>query len=134
MQLLIKIIGILKYKVFRLDSCLQTSTSEPRRLSLQVSVKYQTVRGIPDKKVKNHCLTLSRLRRGLWTKSKIKSWARGPTSPSEAHPGGKFMWHFACGFRFRHYPRLPFAAVLSVLKGLIIVPMGTMGPFFSRHD
>ena len=30
---------------------------------------------------------------------------------------------------FRHCPRLPFAAVLSILKGLIIVPVGAMGPF-----
>ena len=41
----------------------------------------------------------------------------------------KFQWHFACGFQFRHCPRLPLAAVLSVLKGLIIAPVGTMGPF-----
>ena len=33
------------------------------------------------------------------------------------------------GFHFRHSLRLLFVAVLSVLKGLIIVPMGTMGPF-----
>ena len=61
------------------------------RLSLQVGVKYRTVKGIPDKKVKNHCLTLSRLRRGLWTMSKIESWARAPTSSSEVQSGGKFM-------------------------------------------
>ena len=37
--------------------------------------------------------------------------------------------HFACGFHFRHSPRLPFAAVLSVLKELIVVPVGTKGSF-----
>ena len=29
---------------------------------------------------------------------------------------------------------LPFAAVLSVLKGLIIVPVGTMGPFLLENN
>ena len=38
--------------------------------------------------------------------------------PSEVHPGGRFWQHFACGFHFRHSLRLPFAAALSVLKGL----------------
>ena len=35
-------------------------------------------------------LTLSRLRTGLWTMSKIESLVRGRASPSEVHPGGKF--------------------------------------------
>ena len=57
--------------------------------------------------------------------SKIESLARTRTSPSEIHPGSKF----ACDFHFRHSLRLPFAAVLSVLEGLIIVPVETMGTF-----
>ena len=35
---------------------------------------------------------------------------------------------------FRHCPRLPFAAVLSILKGLIIVPVGAMGPFLLEDN
>ena len=35
---------------------------------------------------------------------------------------------------FRHSLRSPFATVLSVLKGLIIVPVGTMGPFLLEDN
>ena len=35
-------------------------------------------------------LTLSRLRRGLCTMSKVESLGRAGASPSEFHPGGKF--------------------------------------------
>ena len=58
--------------------------------------------------------------------SKMESLAHA--SPFEVYPSVKPWPRFACGFHFRHSPRLPFAAVLSVLKGLILVPVGTMGP------
>ena len=48
----------------------------------------------------------------------------------EVHPAGKFQWHFTCGFDFRHSLWLPFVAAFAVLKGLLIVPVGTMGPFW----
>ena len=37
-------------------------------------------------------------------------------------------------FYFRHCPRLPFSAALSVLKGLIIVPVRTMDPFLLEDN
>ena len=64
--------------------------------------------------------------------SKIESLARAHASPSEIHPGGKFQRHFTCVFHFRHFPRLPFSVVLSVLNGLI--PMGTMDPFLLEDN
>ena len=60
--------------------------------------------------------------------SRIESSTPARASPSHVHPGSKFCRHFACGFHFRHSLKLPFAAVLSVLKGLIKVSVGTMGP------
>ena len=35
---------------------------------------------------------------------------------------------------FRHSLGLPFVAVLSVLRGLIIVPVGAMGPFLLEDN
>ena len=39
------------------------------------------------------------------------------------------QWHFTCSFDFRHGLWLPFATAFAVLKGLLIVPVGTMDPF-----
>ena len=51
--------------------------------------------------------------------SKIGSFARARASSSQVYPGGKFYLHFASGFHFRYSLRLPFAAVLPVLKRLM---------------
>ena len=48
-------------------------------------------------------------------------------SPSEVYPAGKLPWHFTCGFDFRPSLWLPFEATFAVLKGLLKVPVGTMG-------
>ena len=40
------------------------------------------------------------------------------------------VWHFTCGFDFRHSLRLPFLAAFAVLGGLIVVHVWTMGPFW----
>ena len=48
-------------------------------------------------------------------------------SLSEVYPAGKLQWHFTCGFGFSLW--LPFVAGFAVLKGLLIVPLGTMGSF-----
>ena len=52
--------------------------------------------------------------------SKMEGWRT--RLASEAHPG----------FQLRH--SLRFVAVLSVLKRLIIVPVGTMGPFLLEDN
>ena len=36
-------------------------------------------------------------------------------------------WHFTCGFDFRNNLWLPFGAAFTVLRGLLIVPVGTLG-------
>ena len=46
-------------------------------------------------------------------------------SPSEVYPAGKLQWHFTCGFDFSLW--LPFAGGFAALKGLLIIPVGTMG-------
>ena len=51
------------------------------------------------------------LYRGLWTMSRTESFARAP------RPLGFIL-----------------AAVLSFLKGLFIVPVGTMGPFLLENN
>ena len=48
-------------------------------------------------------------------------------SPFEVYPAGKLPWHFTCGFDFRPSLWLPFEATFAVLKGLLKVPVGTMG-------
>ena len=45
-----------------------------------------------------------------------KIWSSA--SPSQVYGSDKLHWHFSCGFNFRHSLKLPFAAVLSVSKGL----------------
>ena len=50
-------------------------------------------------------------------------------SPSEVYRTGKLQWHFTCSFDFRHNLSLPFVTGFAVLKGLSIVPVGTMGHF-----
>ena len=59
--------------------------------------------------------------------SKIGSLARACASPSQVYSRDMFYRHFVCGFHFRHSRRFPFAALLSVFKGLIMVSVGTMG-------
>ena len=54
--------------------------------------------------------------------SEIESWVWAPASPSEVHPASKLQCHFTCGFDLRHSLRLPFAAISSVLKGLVDQP------------
>ena len=48
-------------------------------------------------------------------------------SPFWIYPAGKLQWHFTCGLVFGHSLWLPFKAVLAVVKGLLIVPVLTMG-------
>ena len=66
----------------------------------------------------------------LWALSKVENSVRVRASPSEVSPAGKFQWHFTCGFDFRHGLWLPFVAAFAVLRGLLMVPVGTMGPFW----
>ena len=67
-------------------------------------------------------LALSRLWRwSLWGVSKVGSL------PSRIYSAGKLQPHFTCGFDFGHSLWLPFVAAFAVLKGLSIVPMGTVG-------
>ena len=56
---------------------------------------------------------------------------RARSSPFDIYPAAKLQWHFTCGFDFRHSLWLPFAVAFAVLKGLLIVPVGTIGPFFT---
>ena len=71
---------------------------------------------------------------GLWgdggeggAVSKVERSARVRVSPSEVYHAGKLQWHFTCGFDFRYSLWLPFEAAFAVLKGLLIVTVGTMG-------
>ena len=48
----------------------------------------------------------------LWAFSKVENSARARAF-SKVYPAGKLQWHFAC----------------AILRGLLIVPMGTVGPF-----
>ena len=50
-------------------------------------------------------------------------------SPSEVHPAGKRQWHCTSHFDFTHSLWLPFAAGFTILKRLLIVPVGAMGSF-----
>ena len=50
--------------------------------------------------------------------SKIESLLRALTSEVDA--ARKLYWHFTCDPHFKHSLGLPFAAVLSVSKGLTI--------------
>ena len=72
-------------------------------------------------------LALSGLWGDGWAVSKVESSARVRVSPSEVYPAGKLQWHFTCGFDFRYSLWLPFEAAFAVLKGLLIVTVGTMG-------
>ena len=49
---------------------------------------------------------------------------------SEVYPAGKLQWRFTYGFNLRHGLWLPFAAAFAVLRGLLMVPVGTMGSFW----
>ena len=51
------------------------------------------------------------------------------TSPSGVYPAGELQWRFNCGFDFGRSLRLPFVAGFPVLKGLLIVSVGTVVPF-----
>ena len=56
-----------------------------------------------------------------------RAWA--PLLPGFAllYPTGRLQWRFACGFDFRH--GLPVVGGFAVLRGLLIVPVGTMRCF-----
>ena len=62
----------------------------------------------------------------VWTMSLF--WIED--GPFWAVGGGILQWHFTCGFDFRHGLWLPFVAAFAVLRGLLMVPVGTMGPFW----
>ena len=49
-------------------------------------------------------------------------------SLSEVYSAVKLQWHFTCGFDFRYGLWLPFVAAFAVLRVLLIVPAGSMGP------
>ena len=51
------------------------------------------------------------------------------TSPSGVYPAGELQWRFNCGFDFGRSLRLPFVAGFPVLRGLLIVSVGTVVPF-----
>ena len=68
-------------------------------------------------------LALSR----LWGVDPKSSARCARASPSWIYPAGKLQWHFTCGLDFGHSLWLPFKAVFVVVKGLLIVPVGTMG-------
>ena len=53
-------------------------------------------------------------RGSLWTFSKVESSTRARVLLSKVYPAGKLQWHFAC----------------AILRGLLIVPMGTVGPLW----
>ena len=61
--------------------------------------------------------------------SKVESLAQAPALPSGVYPAGKLQWHFTCGFDFRHSLWVPFVVAFAVPGGLLMVPLGGMGPF-----
>ena len=61
--------------------------------------------------------------------TRSKAW-RMIASPSEVYPAGKLQWHFNYGFHFRNSLWLAFAAGFAVLRGLLIVTVGTMDSFW----
>ena len=58
---------------------------------------------------------------------KIDSSVPARAWPSEVYVADKLHRHFTCGFGFRYSISLPFAAVLTLPKGLIIGPVETIG-------
>ena len=64
-------------------------------------------------------------------------WCRGPRARrawalrlpefAQLYPAGSLQWRFACGFNFRH--GLPVEGGFAVLRGLLIVSVGTMSSF-----
>ena len=54
----------------------------------------------------------------LWAVSRVGGSAR------------VYAWYFTCGFDFRNNLWLPFEAAFSGLRGLLIVPVGTLGLFW----
>ena len=51
-------------------------------------------------------------------------------SLSGVYPAGGLRWRFAWGFDFGHGLSLPFVAAFAVLRGLLGVLVGAMGPFW----
>ena len=51
----------------------------------------------------------------------------------EVYHAGRLQWHFTCGFDFGHGLWSLFIAGFTVLKGLLVVPVGTMGYFSPSH-
>ena len=52
--------------------------------------------------------------------------------PSKIYPARKLRWYVACGFDFRHFRFeiwLSFLAGFTALKGLLMIPVGTMSSF-----
>ena len=74
-------------------------------------------------------MVLSPLWGNLWPVSTVESSSYIRTPTSKAYPAGKLQWPLTCGFGFGHSPWLPFAVGFAVLKGLLIVVVGTAGSF-----
>ena len=60
----------------------------------------------------------------------VEKLPAGCLGVSEVYPAGKLQWHFTCGFDFRQSLWLPFVAALAILEGLLMVPVGTVGPLW----
>ena len=53
----------------------------------------------------------------------------GYVQSRDVYPFGKLQLHFIFGFHFRHSLCPAFATAFSVLRGLLIVLVGTIGSF-----
>ena len=58
--------------------------------------------------------------------TKVESSTCTAPLPLKVYLAGKLLSPFTCGFNFGNSLRLPFAAGFTVLKRLLIVPVGTM--------
>ena len=56
-----------------------------------------------------------------------RAWALRLPEFAQLYPAGSLQWRFACGFDFRH--GLPVVGGFAVLRGLLIVSVGTMSSF-----
>ena len=62
-------------------------------------------------------------------KGGLRAWCMR-ASLSGVYPAGGLRWRFAWGFDFGHGLSLPFVAAFGVLRGLLGVLVGAMGPFW----
>ena len=69
---------------------------------------------------------------GLWFVSKVEGLAREHLAfrGLSCREALVTFYHFTCGFDFGHGLWLPFLAAFALLRGLLMVPVGSMGPFW----